>query len=258
MSSCKIYDESTNHHYRTEIPNILFDIGLKANQLALYLAIKRTAGDKGECFKSRNSLCKEAGIGTRIYPKIKAELSQIQKLINKPLIISKTRFNECGDQDTDELIIVDIWPENNQYFQNKIQGRAKTHGGRAELHGGVAQNCTQGRAELHPKEEPLKKNHIKNPPPLSSKSTNEGEAGNIQAINSLIDEAVKRKFPFSKGAMFAIYKKTSGNALTEALQIYMKRSKNAKSLDYPDEWLKKEVLQQYEYELQKKEAQGLI
>ena len=64
-----IKDESSLHNYRTEIPNILLDLGLKPTQLAVYLALKRSAGDKGACIKSSMRLAKEANVDLKTYKK---------------------------------------------------------------------------------------------------------------------------------------------------------------------------------------------
>lgn len=168
MSDILIHDESSNHKYRTEIPNIISELGLKSHHISLYWAIKKAAGDNGNCTKSKKSLCKDAGIGLRNYSKVKAKLCESFSLINdKSLIKCETRISEYGDQDTDSITIIDIWLENYKFYYEK-RGRAKLHPPlcknarrHAKLHGWVVQNCTQGRAKLHPKQEQQKKNLYK-------------------------------------------------------------------------------------------------
>lgn len=175
-------------------------MGLKSNLISLYMAIKRCAGENGQCIKSRKKLCEEAGIGIRNFPKFKSLLCETQKLIKKPLIRCNKRFNEEGDQDTDQIIIVDIWPENNFYFQNKNRGGAKLHGGGAKLHGGVVQNCMEGGAKLHAEEQPIKKNLFKKivlcPTPLVGESDvkkNKKKEKNVgKAENAFPDRCVKK------------------------------------------------------------------
>jgi len=157
MSNFSIKDESSNHKYYTEVPNIIFEIGLKANQISLYLAIKRSAGEQGYCTKSSATLCKEAGIGVRNFPKLKQSLADINKILKCPLIIVKPRFTDVGDCDTDLIIIVDIWNINMQYFLDK-RGGAKLQVPGAKLQGGVPAKMQGGGAKLQDKQQPIKNN----------------------------------------------------------------------------------------------------
>lgn len=158
MVNYSIQDESSNHKYYTQIPNIIFQIGLKANQIALYLAIKKSAGDYGYCTKSSAKLCQEAGIGVRNFPKIKQSLAQVNKFLKSPLIIVTPRLTDCGDSDTDLIVVVDIWNQNMQHFLDKTWGGAKLQVPGAKLQGGVPAKMRGGGAKLQDKEEPIKKN----------------------------------------------------------------------------------------------------
>ena len=44
------------HHYRTEIPNIIFHLNLSAYEFMLYSLYKRVAGDGGSCFMTVKNL----------------------------------------------------------------------------------------------------------------------------------------------------------------------------------------------------------
>ena len=59
MSIIEIKDLSSIHHYRTELPNIIFEIGLSPKLIGVYSAIKRCAGDKGICIKSEKTLAEQ-------------------------------------------------------------------------------------------------------------------------------------------------------------------------------------------------------
>lgn len=41
-----VYENKPDHHYRTEIPNIVFDLDLSDSQFRLYSQLKRIAGGK--------------------------------------------------------------------------------------------------------------------------------------------------------------------------------------------------------------------
>ena len=45
-----------------KIPNIVLDMGLPATAFRLYVHLKRTAGDGGECFKTTRTLARELGV----------------------------------------------------------------------------------------------------------------------------------------------------------------------------------------------------
>jgi Helix-turn-helix domain len=168
MSNFTIKDESSNHKYRTELPNLIFELGLSPTAFCLYSAIKRCAGDVGICTRSTTNLAKLANMSPRTLQRTLPELLEINKFIKKSLVNLTPRISDCGDQDTNELTINDIWPENAQYFLNNIKGGDKltvppvkmTPGG-AKMTGGVVTNCQGGGVKLTDKEEPFKKNPIK-------------------------------------------------------------------------------------------------
>ena len=77
-------------------------------------------------------------------------------------------------------------------------------------------------------------------------------------IFNLIEDCKKREFPFSQAALLSVFKETSGSSLEATLKKFSKRSKNLKPLDLPDIWLRKNAIAEHEFELQKKEVQGII
>jgi hypothetical protein len=191
MSEIEINDQSSNHHYRTELPNVIFEIGLKANELALYCAIKKSAGDSGYCTKSTKTLCAEAGVGERNFGKLKQALSQQFQIINKPLIIVKKRNSDFGDPDTDLITIIDVWPENYRYFMNEDGGGAKLQVPGAKMQGGVVQNCGGGGAKLRVKQQPFKKNP-------SKKTTTTNKLKSSSSFSQEVEIAAQRAFDFVK------------------------------------------------------------
>lgn len=162
-----IQDESSIHKYRTEIPNIIFELGLTPDELAIYLIFKRAAGDNGKCIKSTRRIAKEAKVSRNNLLKIKNKLSNKFSLINKSLIECYDRFSDCGDKDTCEVHIVDIWPENFLFFNKKIGGSNEIPRGSNKIPPGsnqipqVAQTRYQGGSNECHKEEPFKKNPFK-------------------------------------------------------------------------------------------------
>lgn len=101
-SNVFIQDQSSIHHYRTEIPNIIFEMGLTVYEFSTYCHLKRTAGDRGECWKSSKILCEEIGVSLPKLIEIKRSLSE------KGLIKVEKRFHEDGGNATDLITIVDV------------------------------------------------------------------------------------------------------------------------------------------------------
>lgn len=99
-------DNSALHHYRTEIPNIIFDLNLDVYAFKLYCCLKQVAGDHSTCFQSNNTLAEK--IGCAIPKLIESKLC----LQQKGLITITKRKNENGSLMPDLIEIVDIWPEN--------------------------------------------------------------------------------------------------------------------------------------------------
>lgn len=148
----KIIDRSSLHHYRTEIPNIVFTLGLSPYELALYMVLKKTAGDCGNCTKSIKTLAKEVGCKETKLKEAKKSLCIPRKeLENQALIIAFARQSENGDPNTDKIIITDLWPLNFRLFEIK-----KSYGGGSPHDPGVGRHTTQGGSPHDHKEEPIK------------------------------------------------------------------------------------------------------
>lgn len=109
-------DESSNHTYRTEIPNILSHIGLKGLEIAVYYAIKQVAGDNGKCTKSAQHIAEMAGVNRKTVFEIIKKLCEVNPILNKPLIVLNNRVSSCGSSMTNSIRIVDVWPDNYEFF----------------------------------------------------------------------------------------------------------------------------------------------
>jgi len=146
-----------DHHYRTEIPNIVFDLGIHPQALALYGYYKRVAGDESACWRSNATITKQLGMSSNTIIKYRKELCKPQKLLGgKSLINSKERKTDKGSPDTVLVQIVDIWRENGDFYRTKEVCK-----GSSKYEGGVPQNLSEGASKFEHKEEPFKKNPIK-------------------------------------------------------------------------------------------------
>jgi len=68
MNEFKIVDDSGDKAYFTIIPNYIANHSA-ANDQALYLQMKRFAGETGECFATQETLMEKLGIGVKAYRK---------------------------------------------------------------------------------------------------------------------------------------------------------------------------------------------
>jgi hypothetical protein len=73
-----IFDEGDLRKYRTEIPNMVYDIGLTPYEGWLYGHFKRVCGAKpeGMCWKSVATLAKETGMSTGRVSEARRELER--------------------------------------------------------------------------------------------------------------------------------------------------------------------------------------
>ena len=152
------------HKYRTEIPNIVGDLGLDPYEYRIYVEYKRIAGDSGGCYKSNGNLAKECGMGLTKLKEAKKKLaSPFELLGGKPLIYITSRTSDRGDPDTCLIELTDIWEENFLYFikgptiiNKQANQKNSIRGSCAELK--VGPQTTMGRPPNDYKEDPPKKN----------------------------------------------------------------------------------------------------
>lgn len=119
MAQHDVIDQGDAKKYFTQIPNIVFDIGLNPQELALYAHLKRTIGANNErkCHKSTRRLAIETGMGTGSVSRAKASLQLRRGEIgNRPLIRVHERINPHGGKPYDEITITDIWRVNMECF----------------------------------------------------------------------------------------------------------------------------------------------
>jgi hypothetical protein len=208
-------DLSSNHNYRTEIPNIIFHLNLTPWEFKAYCVIKQTAGDRGVCFKSNTTLSNEIGCSIPITIDLK------KKLVHLNLIKITKRTNEKGGDLPDLIQIKDIWPQNMEYMAklfpknpdndvfkiidtgiNNVKG-----GGLTTLRGGVNHVKGEGKRGLHKEdhiEEDLKEEDIafslsssdeQQERKIASKKEIEFRNGRFQNISSEQIDSWKRAYP---------------------------------------------------------------
>lgn len=95
------------HTYRTEIPNLIDDMGLTVYEYRLYGHYKRVTGDNGQCWESTRTSAKICTMSISQVSKAKRGLTR------KGWIIVESRPNN----QTDLITIVNVWAQNLQAYQ---------------------------------------------------------------------------------------------------------------------------------------------
>jgi len=139
------------------IPHIIYDIGLKANEIAVYCAIKCYAGEDGYCTKSYGNLAKSVRLTRKTVIGIVHNLCQINPIVHKSLISKSSRFDKNGDSDTNIIVVNDLWGHNEEKPEKEGGGVNSTPPS-VKITPGVVYNLHQGGVKITPKQEPLNKN----------------------------------------------------------------------------------------------------
>jgi hypothetical protein len=108
-----LVDESGDHKYFTIVPNYILNHSSAIDQ-ALYLQIKRMAGDKGECYLSKKTLKKKLSIAHRTLEKSLTYLIEHKWITFSRTIIVDT---PGGPQKVSAYVINDLWKMNVDYFE---------------------------------------------------------------------------------------------------------------------------------------------
>jgi len=174
MSDISITDQNNDHKYFTLLQNILSRIGLTAFERSVYWAIKECAGEKGSCTKSYAKLAEMSGLSVPSLKRTLNSLAEENKILKKPLLQKTNRLTESGDWDTNEIILTNIWADNNDIFQKnigqitQISPRIRKNSPKITQTSGVRSHRPEGEVTQSYNKEPMNKNPIKNnsPPPI--------------------------------------------------------------------------------------------
>lgn len=144
-----LQQEFPDHHFRTEIPNFLFEAGLSVYEMSLYLFIKFRAGDYKKCYQSIGKIAEILGMSKRQAQNCLKSLEIGKNKFNLPLIRKTAQKKENGASMPTIITIINVWGYNGKFYnQKKIEGDAPyARGGVHHMHG-------EG-APYAPKQEPL-------------------------------------------------------------------------------------------------------
>lgn len=113
----KVQNKSGDKKYFTIIPNYVLNHST-ANDQALYMQMKRIAGEDGICYTSQENLMKKLSIG---YQAFKKSLDYL--LENNWVTFIGTRVTKTSPLNCYE--VNDIWELNSKYYQKKITVKTK-------------------------------------------------------------------------------------------------------------------------------------
>lgn len=236
MGTSTFQDNGSLHKYRTEIPNIIFELGLDPYALAVYLIFKKIAGDHGKCWASQESIANMCGMGITKLKEVKKILQQPFELLDGlPLIRIKKR-QDSGESDV--IVIEDIWEKNFEHLSIKNKNK-----GASPNDGGGCRETTGGASPRDTKEEPLKKNQIKEEPSssLSPPSPESKEEFKMMMMKILpfddeeFEEAYKKYF--KPGSPSKPYPEMWFNTVISSIQSEKKKLQNdekPKFLEYSE------------------------
>lgn len=144
--------------YRTEIPNIVDDLGLSVYAYRLYGHIRRVAGESGECFQSTSTLARACGMSAGKISDAKKELSKPRReLSGLPLIRISKRDQPPGilKRKGDSIKIVDVWEANYALYSKKSKGKIHTMNDDVHHMTGSVHEARDDRSSGEIKKEPI-------------------------------------------------------------------------------------------------------
>lgn len=159
-------DETNDRNYFTIIPNYILNHSTATAQ-ALYLQLKRLAGERNTAYPASRYLKEKLGISHNTLSK------ELNYLLEKGWIKQigyKSVNTDGGIQKVKEYKIVDLWQLNNDYYKGGIKiGTPKQRGVKIEPQGVSTRGVKIGAKEEPLEEEPSLNKNITETPGVSGK-----------------------------------------------------------------------------------------
>lgn len=155
-----VTDDGDPRKYYAAIPNIVFTLGLNPYELALYIYLKKVAGEDGVCWKSTATIAKELKVGVGTISRTKTLLATPREALGGKSLISIAVEMHNGGNPNHAITVTDIWPENMVELARVRAGKAtrsSVEGARSTGEQRVPQ-AKATRSTDGDKEEPKKKN----------------------------------------------------------------------------------------------------
>lgn len=169
MTKIKIQDDSGDREYFTIVPNYILNHSTHTDQ-ALYLQMKRYAGEDGKCFATQETLTNKLGIGIKAYNKSLKYLLKKGWVEFVGLTGGKTRPIKTYK-------INNIWQENSDYYK-KIPSESTVSKDTSQKEGDTSQKNNKIPPRSTVEEEPYTKK-------------NQEEDNTAETSSALIGEIIK-------------------------------------------------------------------
>ena len=134
----KIVDKSGDRMYFTILPNYILNHSTGDEQ-ALYMQMKRFAGEGGICFATQKTLAVKLHWGSKKRPNRKKVRENINRLLKRGWV-KRAGKKKAKTHPIDTYEIVDIWQINSEFYRKKkgqkirhISGKAKRKDGNLPL-----------------------------------------------------------------------------------------------------------------------------
>ena len=170
MSKISIKDESRDKDFFTIIPNYVANHST-ANDQALYLQMKKHAGEEGKCFATEKTLMKKLGIGKKAYDK------SINYLFSKGWI-TFVGFTKGKTRSIKTYKVNNIWSINNEYYKKiSAESNVSFEKDKSQKEEDKSQKQHKISAESNVEEEPV----------LIRTSNKSSNASSVADLNSSIE-----------------------------------------------------------------------
>ncbi len=148
MTKVKIQDKSGDKEFFTMIPNFILNHS-SANDQALYLQMKKRAGESGKCFTTEQTLMKSLSIGKKAYNKSLNYLLKRNWITFIGTTKGKTRPIKT-------YRIENIWHENSEYYKKISAESNVSKKDTSQKEKDTSQKQYKISAESNVEEEPIK------------------------------------------------------------------------------------------------------
>jgi len=142
----QVVDKSDLRKWRTELPNLIDDIGLSLPAFRLYVHLKRRAGGDSSTVEGLRPMAKHCGMSVNTVRKARQELVDRGLVTTGEIVTDRGRF--------ERITLLDLWEINFQYFAERRRQKQAGGGGRGvssadtplchETEGGVSADDTPG------------------------------------------------------------------------------------------------------------------
>ena len=178
----KIIDSSGDKDFFTVIPNFIINHSTAIDR-ALYLEMKRFAGEDGQCFATQETMMKRLEIGRKTFKKSLDYLEKKGWVTFIGLTGGKTRPVKTYK-------VNNIWQEKSDYYK-KIPAKRTV-----SLEGDTVQKSSKIPAERTVEEDPCKEDIILSKDNISDSDESQGKTlNNLMDKFSIVNPSVYRLFP---------------------------------------------------------------